>query len=415
MEITLAEVFAQSESGRQAEEIIRRCVHCGMCNAVCPTYRLTGNELDGPRGRIYLIKSIFEEGEANEIATQHLDRCLTCRACETACPSGVPYGELAEVARPHLRGRHPGRNMLRWLFISLAESPKWFVRLFKLGSAFRGLLPGRFRALLTPPRTYSAPKQESKPSRRRGLVIVLQGCVQRAATPQVNASLRALLETAGYEVMTLEEEACCGALALHLGEEERAKTVMQRGLRVLAPHLDRAVAIISSASGCGVTLKDYGRLLASDEAQRFSELVLDASEFLADPRHGIRFAPAHGFRKVAWHNPCTLQHGSGLGDQVEVMLSSAGYQLTRVADSNQCCGSAGSYSLFEPEMATALRSRKLECLQADAPEAIATANVGCQMFLGQASGVPVYHWLELVVHPTDTQLSVGRTTSAEPG
>lgn len=391
MDVVLAPAFADSACGKRARDIVRRCVHCGMCNAVCPTYRLTGNELDGPRGRIYLIKSLLEEGEASEVATEHMDRCLTCRACETACPSGVAYGELAEVARPRLQSRSMMRTLLRRLLVALSQSPRLFSLLFRIGRRFRWLVPPRIRALLTP--VPHVARRQQRVSQGE-LVIVLQGCVQRACTPQVNASLQTLLESAGIQVTMLANEACCGALALHLGEVDKAERIMQRGLDLLSPHLNHAKAVISTASGCGVTLKDYHKLLGTEQAKRFADKVVDASEFLA--KAGLALAAAQPFRKVAWHSPCTLQHGQRLGSQVESMLEASGYELAQVVDENQCCGSAGSYSLFEPEMAAQLRRRKLESLRAGAPEAIATANVGCQMFLGQASEIPVYHWLELV-------------------
>ena len=395
MKLDLAPRFVRPEVGDQATDIVRKCVHCGMCNAVCPTYRLTGNELDGPRGRIYLVKSMLEEGKANRDVTRHLDRCLTCRACETVCPSGVEYGELVEIARPKLKRRSLYQTVLRTGLITLASRPRWFRLAFRLGVALRALVPRRFRGLLIVP-AQGQVSESSPASGSSKRIILLDGCVQGAVTPQVNACLAALLEGAGFSVVRVKQETCCGALPLHLGAERRAKRVMRRNLKALNARLEGVEAIISTASGCGVTLKDYGRLLGTDAARRISSLVMDASEFLADAQFGIKLKAASHMRRIAWQAPCTLASGMRLGTEVETLLKSVGYALVGVADANQCCGSAGTYSIFEPDTANALREKKLQSLEAESPEAIATANIGCQMHLSQASSVPVYHWLELV-------------------
>ena len=397
MKLDLAPRFAAADSAQQAADIVRKCVHCGMCNAACPTYRLTGNELDGPRGRIYLVKSMLEEGKSNAVVTRHLDRCLTCRACESACPSGVEYGELIEIARPKLGRRSLFRGVLRTALIALASRPRLFAFAFRLGVRLRALVPGRIRSLLALPQPAPRRAQGScKPAKSDTRVILLDGCVQGAVTPEVNAGLARLLQGAGISVLRVKQESCCGALALHLGAERWAKRIMRRNLKALASNLEGVSAILSTASGCGVTLKEYGRLLGSREARRVADLVVDASEFLADPHVGIRLKASLQSKRIAWQAPCTLASGMRLGTEVETLLESVGYTLVPVADGNQCCGSAGTYSILEPNMANALREKKLQSLQAESPQAIATANIGCQMHLGLASSVPVYHWLELV-------------------
>ena len=396
MKLDLAPGFLPGEAGEQAADIIRKCVHCGMCNAACPTYRLTGNELDGPRGRIYLVKSMLEDGEAGREVTRHLDRCLTCRACETVCPSGVEYGELVEIARPKLKRRPLYRRMLRMGLIALASRPRWFRLAFHAGVALRALVPKRLRGLFTAASPQPRPQSASSTKGLKSCIVLLDGCVQSAVTPQVNDGLANLLDGAGFSVLRIKQEACCGALPLHLGAARRAKRVMRRNLEVLAANLTGVEAIISTASGCGVTLKDYGRLLGTEDARRVASLVVDASEFLASPTFGFTLRAAMPLRRIAWQAPCTLASGMRLGGEIETLLKSVGYTLVPVAEANQCCGSAGTYSIFEPDMANALREKKLQNLQADDPDAIATANIGCQMHLGQASSVPVYHWLELV-------------------
>ncbi len=380
----------------RANEILRSCVHCGFCNATCPTYQVTGDELDGPRGRIYLIRDFLQSGENQERATRHLDRCLTCRACETTCPSGVQYGELAEIARNTLgeqRGGYIGRvrRLLAWM---VPEATR-LRRMARLGRWFRWMLPAALAS--------QVPKRIGRGVGNLGdherCVILMNGCAQQVVTPQTNAHLAELLDRHGVATVVAAEETCCGGLDLHLGDESAALERMRRNVDALLPLVSRAEAIVSTASGCGVTLKDYGRLLADDpdyarRAARIAAKVKDVSEYLAEADLGLEASQAG--KRVAWHAPCTLQHGQQLPDGVATLLRGLGYELVPVADAHLCCGAAGTYAVLQRDMSQTLRTRKLDALTAASPDLIASANVGCQAHLAEAARVPVVHWIELL-------------------
>ena len=398
MQTNLAPDVLATESGRRADEILRACVHCGFCNATCPTYSMLGDELDGPRGRIYLVKEMLEAGTPSLAARDHLDRCLTCRACETTCPSGVAFGELAEIGREFIESGLPrGRweTFLRAWILRVVPNPKALRVWASLGRPFRWLMPSHIAAAVPAPKRTKRRAARDLPRR----VVLLEGCVQRVATPGVNAALARLLDLAGVATVTVDDEGCCGALPLHLGDMERARAAMWANVDALAHALTGAEAIVSTASGCGVTVKDYGRLLAGDplyavRAARVAEVTRDAGEYLA----AIGFEPKAkaGIRRVAWHPPCTLQHGQRSDSAVESLLEAAGYELVPVRDRHLCCGSAGTYSVLQPALARELKSRKLEALTEHAPDVIATANVGCELFLARDAKIPVRHWLELI-------------------
>ncbi|MCY3839296.1 MAG: glycolate oxidase subunit GlcF [Gammaproteobacteria bacterium] len=386
MRTEIPEATLATDRGHRANAILRTCVHCGMCNATCPTYQVRGDELDGPRGRIYLIKGLLESGEANAVARTHLDRCLTCRACETTCPSGVRYGELAEIGREVLEEQRPSRSLLGLLLLGIVPRPDLLAPLVALARPFRGLLPRRLRRLLEPP-----PRQRDLP--RHGRVLLMQGCVQRVVTPEVNAHLADLLEARGMAAFVSDAEECCGGLALHAGRTAAAHSLMQRNVGLAADDVD---AIVSTATGCGVTLKDYGRVLGDDAAKGFADKVRDVAEVLAGFDFRKNRLEGGEAVTVAWHPPCTLQHGQRLTGLVEKILVATGYRLVPVADQHLCCGSAGSYSLLQPGMASELKERKADALTRHSPDVIATANIGCQTHLADAVGVPVVHWVELL-------------------
>ncbi len=387
MKTDIPAVTLATPRGARADEILRSCVHCGFCNATCPTYQVRGNELDGPRGRIYLIKDMLESGTVSDAAKLHLDRCLTCRACETTCPSGVPYGELAEIGREIVAEDRGRGGLVKRLLLATVPRPRLLQALLRLARPFRWLAPKAHRRLLRKPPP--SPEPDST-----GSVLVLQGCVQRVVTPEVNAHLAELLDARGVKAFSLSEEGCCGGLPLHLGETFDALAMARRNVRRLASHDAAATAgaIVSTASGCGVTWKEYGRLLGTDAAKAVASRVRDVAEVL----EGFEFRKRDDIDRVAWHPPCSLQHGQRIGGIVEGILQRAGYRLTRVPDSHLCCGSAGTYSILQPQLASELKDRKADALMSGEPDVIATANIGCQTHLDDAVSKPVLHWIELL-------------------
>lgn len=402
MQTKQPEPFASSAQGKRSQEILRACVHCGFCNATCPTYQLLGDELDGPRGRIYLIKEMLEAQEVDRVTVTHLDRCLTCRSCETTCPSGVVYSELLEIGRNYIAANYR-RSLLdrlkrNWLIRTVPHVER-FRRWAQLGRAFSWFLPRRLRQMLPPPPRQQKLEQPVCAEPSVGTVLLLQGCVQRLATPEVTATLSSLLASRNIAVVEAAHEGCCGALELHLGEESPALATMRATLDTLAPLLDDVDAVISTASGCGVTLKDYPRLLAADDshadiAVKLCDKLLDVGEYLLSL--DLPWRKREDMRSVALHVPCTLQHGQKLGREAEQLLLGAGYKLLAVRDGELCCGSAGTYSVLEPALAEELRDRKIQCLEEHHPDVIATSNVGCHSHLATAANVPVVHWLELL-------------------
>ncbi len=401
MQTSLPEAFIATDAGKRAESILRSCVHCGFCNATCPTYQLLGDELDGPRGRIYLIKDMLEQEQTNSVASDHLDRCLTCRACETTCPSGVAYGELLEIGRNYLeanRSRSLSERFVRSWLLRVVPNPKSFAFWSALGRFAKPFLSKRLKRQL-PAKAARPDSPSPEVTVPVGTVLLLDGCVQRTATPGVNDTLQRLLASRQVRVLRAKDEGCCGGLALHLGEEAKGLETMAASLDALAPLLDEVDAVISTASGCGVTLKDYGRLLAADEARAdkaalLTQKIVDAGEYLA--ALGGSWGRAEPSAAVALHVPCTLQHGQRQGAHPRELLAAAGYELVPTRDDHLCCGSAGSYALLQPELSERLGADKVAALTGNEPDVIATANVGCQMHLGGQAEVPVRHWLELL-------------------
>jgi len=405
MQTNLAPEFRNTPQGEEAEAILRKCVHCGFCTATCPTYQLLGDELDGPRGRIYLIKQVLE-GHAPTRKTQlHLDRCLTCRNCETTCPSGVQYGHLVEIGREIVEQRvprPPAERALRWSLKEGLPSPL-FAPAMKLGQALRPLLPAALKAKVPAPAGAQAHRWPTRAHPRA--VLLLMGCVQPAMLPNINSATARVLDAAGIQTLVADEAGCCGAIRLHASDRDGALADMRRNIDAWWPTVSagKVEAIVMNASGCGATVKDYGHALAhdpayADKARRIAELTKDLSELLPElvPRLKPRLR-RRASTTLAFHPPCSLQHGQQLRGGVEAGLTELGFDV-RLAphESHLCCGSAGTYSVLQPELAYALRDRKLKQLTPLAPQAIVSANIGCIQHLQSGTDLPVRHWIELV-------------------
>jgi glycolate oxidase iron-sulfur subunit len=402
MQTNLSTEFAGTAEGAEAEAILRKCVHCGFCTATCPTYQVLGDELDGPRGRIYLIKQVLE-GEPPTRATQlHLDRCLTCRNCESTCPSGVQYGRLVDIGRRIVEEKVPrggGSRALRWVLKEGLSSPL-FGPAMKVGQSVRGLLPAVLKQKVPAPQ--DAGRWPARVHARK--VLLLAGCVQPSMMPNINTATARVLDAAGIQAVVAPEAGCCGAVKFHLNDQDGGRAQMRRNIDAWWPHVERGAveAIVMNASGCGVTVKEYGHLLQhdaqyADKARRVGELTRDLSELLPElvPALQGKVRPSPGL--LAYHPPCTLQHGQKLRGGVEQHLGALGFEV-RVAlnESHLCCGSAGTYSVLHADIAHELRDRKLGHLGALAPQAIVSANIGCITHLQGGTDTPVRHWVEVL-------------------
>ena len=405
MQTTLAPEFKNTVDGQQAEAILRKCVHCGFCTATCPTYQLLGDELDGPRGRIYLIKLVLE-GQAPTRKTQlHLDRCLTCRNSESTCPSGVQYGHLIDIGRKLVdeRVERPvAEKALRWALKEGLPS-SLFAPAMKMGQAVRGLLPKSLKAKV-PARQNAGVRPTATHARK---MLMLEGCVQPAMMPNINNATMRVLDAAGIEVVVAAKAGCCGAVKFHLNDQDGGKAEMRRNIDAWWPYIEAegslgVEAIVMNASGCGVTVKEYGYLLKDDpayaaRAARISALTRDLSELLPELVDALREKISSKPSKIAFHPPCTLQHGQQLRGGVEQHLGALGFDI-KVAncEAHLCCGSAGTYSVLNPDIAYQLRDRKLENLNQLSPDVIASANIGCITHLQSGTSKPVRHWVEVL-------------------
>ncbi len=418
MQTHLAPEYQNTPDGLAAEAILRKCVHCGFCTATCPTYQLLGDELDGPRGRIYLMKQVLE-GETPTRKTQlHLDRCLTCRNCESTCPSGVDYGHLVDIGRKLVDAkvpRPPAEKALRWALKEGMNSPL-FAPAMKVGQMVRGLMPESLKNKV--PQKQDSGVWPSRAHARK--VLLLKGCVQPSMLPNIDSATARVLDAAGIQSVVAKSATCCGAVKFHLNDHEGGKAQMRANIDAWWPHLDGSSpveAILMNASGCGVMVKDYGHVLRDDpqyaaKAKRISSLTRDLSECLPELVERLKGQVKTSGPSITFHPPCTLQHGQQLRGGVETHLAKLGFDVKPVLnESHLCCGSAGTYSVLQPALAYALRDRKLAHLKDTQAEVIVSANIGCITHLQSGTSTPVKHWVEVL----DAALSrAGLATSEMP-
>ena len=436
MKTNLAEFIKSTSEGREADSILRTCVHCGFCTATCPTYQLLGDELDSPRGRIYLMKEVLEGNAVTAKTQMHLDRCLTCRACETTCPSGVQYGRLVDIGRnivdQHVR-RPVFQTIVRAALRIVLPRPALFRPLLRIVQTMRPLLPGTLKKKI--PATGASHAEWPAPRHARRM-LVLDGCVQPSLAPDINPAAAHVLDRLGISLIKAESAVCCGAVTFHLNRQNDALDYMRRNIDAWWPHIEAGVeAVVMTASGCGTMVKEYGHLLMHDtqyaeKAARISELSKDISEVIfaekekleealkvsltpygqspvmakpvslaesSEVGHPSALAPPSGAKpRVAFHSPCSLQHGLQIRGTVEALLTCAGFELTMVPDSHLCCGSAGTYSILQPELSQRLLKNKVEALESDAPALLATANIGCLTHIQSGTSLPVRHWVTIL-------------------
>ena len=402
MQTNLADFIKNTPEGEEAEAILRKCVHCGFCTATCPTYQLLGDELDGPRGRIYLMKQVLEGKQATFKTMTHLDRCLTCRNCESTCPSGVQYGRLVDIGRKVVEEQVSRPLSQRIVRTALKEAlpRKWlFNPAMKAGQLVRPLLPQVLKNKV--PAKQNAGAWPTTQHARK--MLLLEGCVQPVMSPNINTATARVLDALGVQLVVAPKAGCCGAIRYHMNDQDGGLDDMRNNIDAWWPYVESGVeAIVMNASGCGVTVKEYGHLLTNDakyaeKAKRISELTKDVSEILpafeAELQQKLQGKIT---QRVAYHPPCTLQHGQQIRGKVEGVLRAVGVDVQLCADSHLCCGSAGTYSVLQPELSYQLRDNKLANLQATKPDLIVSANIGCQTHLQSGTDLPVTHWIELV-------------------
>jgi len=404
MQTNLADWIKDTPEGREADAILRKCVHCGFCLATCPTYNLLGDELDSPRGRIYLMKQALEGAPVTAKTQVHLDRCLTCRACETTCPSGVQYGRLVDIGREVVERKVPRgfadaafRRVLRFAFLS----GPLFAFGVAMGRLVKPLLPASL-ARQVPPKREAGAWPAARHARR---MIVLDGCVQPALAPDINAAAARVLDRLGISLVRVPQAGCCGAIEHHLNAQDAALDRIRRQVDAWWPHVEAgAEAIVITASGCGTMVQDYGHLLAGDpayaqKAARITALAKDVGQVVAAERESLAkllAGRAPVAEPVAYHAPCSLQHGLKQKGTVEAVLREAGFTLTAVPDAHACCGSAGTYSILQPELSGQLLANKVRALESGNPASLCTSNIGCLLHIGSESSKPMAHWIELL-------------------
>jgi glycolate dehydrogenase iron-sulfur subunit len=403
METRLAPFIKDTPEGREADSVLRACVHCGFCLATCPTYQLLGDELDGPRGRIYLMKQVLEGAEPTATTQLHLDRCLTCRNCETTCPSGVQYGRLLDIGRKIVDdrvGRTPVDTARRYALRQSLLSKPLFGAALAAGRMAKSFLPREIAD-----RIPDAQRARMWPSPRHARKMLIQkGCVQPSLAPNIDVAMARVLDRIGISALTVDGGGCCGALSYHLSEHDDARDAVRANIDAWWPHVERgAEAIVVTSSGCGVMVRDYDHVMAREsayagKAERIAALARDPIEVVSEAWTLIEplLITTQAAPKLAFHSPCTLQHGMQIRGRVEPVLSALGFELTPVADAHLCCGSSGTYSVLQPELAGQLKANKLRALEAGKPQQIATANIGCLTHLASGTRTPVRHWIEIL-------------------
>ena len=419
MRTALADFIRDTPGGREAQAILRTCVHCGFCLPACPTYQLLGDELDSPRGRIYLMKQLLEGAPVSARTQLHLDRCLTCRACETACPSGVQYGRLLDIGRAVTEERvtrSRGSLLKRYLLRKIVPHTRRVRALLSVARIARPLLPRQLAAPVSAARVAGSCPTPWPTAHRARRVLLLSGCVQPALRPAIDTAAAQVLDHVGISSIAVAGTGCCGALTHHLSAHRETLQQVRRNVDALWPHIEAgAEAVVVTASACASMVTEYGRLLQDDpdyaaRAARVSALARDIAQVVAAESEGLAAAlqraadtQAPTAARVAFHAPCTLQHALKVTGTVEALLTAAGFALTPVTDRQQCCGSAGTYSILQPELSARLLRLKVAALESGTPDLIATANIGCLTHIGGGTSVPVCHWVELLAQRLQCQ------------
>ena len=409
MKTNITNDFLQTPQGIEANRILRSCVHCGFCNATCPTYQLLGDELDGPRGRIYLIKQTLEGKTPSRQTQLHLDRCLTCRNCESTCPSGVDYSQLLNIGRAEVNKKVPRSLPQRLLSFSLRKlflSRAMFPLLLQTGQLFRPVLPATMKRSIPD----KQPALDFKKKTHDRKVLLIKGCVQPTLKPQIDTAAKIIFDRLGIECIEPTTSRCCGSLSHHLNAEDEAMAIIKNNIDHWLDIIEQQSidAICMTASGCGVAIQEYQQLLASDKnyadkAKRISALYKEPAEIIADiieadPQALTQLrGNSDTSQSIAFHPPCTLQHGMQHKNLIEPILQKAGFTLLPFNEAHLCCGSAGTYSITQKKLSQQLLSNKLNNIEKVKPEIIATANIGCHLHLQSGTETPVKHWLELLV------------------
>lgn len=404
MQTSFTSEFIHSADGERVNKILRKCVHCGFCNATCPTYQLTGDELDGPRGRIYLIKNYFEQQENNEAgqtSLKHLDRCLTCLACETTCPSGVKYGELMDLGRKHINAsvqRSLISKFKRKLILFIFSSSNRVTTLLSIARILKPFLPTKLAAKIPIKYKHTVEPDSLPHSNVTRKMLTIKGCVQSAVAPEINLATKKVLQNSSIQVEEANT-ACCGALAFHLTELKQAHHTIRQNIDDWYVKLKNGYDNITiNSSGCSSFIKQYSTIMQDDnlyaeKAKFISQHCIDLSELVSEIKTNDS-VPTN--KSIAFHSPCTLQHGLRISGKIEQKLIAAGYELLAVQDAHLCCGSAGTYSLLEENLSTQLLKNKISNLERNQPDIIVTANIGCLMHMQSATKIPIKHWIELL-------------------